>query len=882
MKIKEILVLHHSHFDLGYTHSQPILWELQREFIDGALDLLQATEDFPAHARPRWTVEVTAQVLKWLETASDADVERFRRYAQEKRIGISAMLCHVTPLCTAEQLIRQLQPIKRLRETFGITINTVNQHDINGVPWSMVDLMLDAGIELFIMAINRHLGGFATERPAVIRWEGPSGRAIKTMNGAHYTMFDQIMDTHLNDLDAMRKGLDHYLDFLEKEKKYRHDFIYLTTANAPVCYDNSPPNIDVANLIRRWNAEGFQPLMRYVTPGMLLERIEQLPDTEMPLHAGDWTDFWNFGCASNAVVTQTNLQAKPRLFTRDMIAATAAPERAVMREIAEKAWLNLNYYDEHTWGSYNSMYHDNSFTRTQSHLKDALAYQARELADYLAVDALEALSANPPQADEQGGVLLVNSGPEARTEYIPIPDEWWEDGKRLRTARFGWTKRYEDLEKAGLYGPVTLAPFSWQIVPLKDLQVAENNSKVTHGRCEQTLPRIDNKSFDTIIRERYFIESPFHRLEYEQPTGRIVRLYDKEQDWEVLDENSEWTFFEYAYESPDPLIDSGRTSYYKRSMKKEKFDVNCWDYHWRARREHATRPLGMEVREHPRGITLVLHFEAPGLDALEQHITLQGETPLIELSARMRKKDIRTPEGLYFVFPLNLSAGWRSHFNTAGVPLELDAEQLPGCSRDWVTVETFASVSSKDYSAILYCPEAPMVQVGDFRYGRGSAQIERPENPLLLAWPLNSYWDTNFRASQPGWIEVRYAFRSTGAFQLSETVRESRTVFNPIEVHPAINGGTFQEGHFCEIDHPDVDILHVKPAMDGAGAGAVFRLINLSGKTVKVKLRLPGKKLTAAVWTNPLEEDGENLSLQGDTVEISLPPRKISGIKVFS
>ena len=89
MKINEILVLHHSHLDVGYTHTQPVLMELQREFLDEALRLLDRTADWEdVDSQPKWTVEVTAQLEKWMKTASDADIEKFRDYAQAGRIGI--------------------------------------------------------------------------------------------------------------------------------------------------------------------------------------------------------------------------------------------------------------------------------------------------------------------------------------------------------------------------------------------------------------------------------------------------------------------------------------------------------------------------------------------------------------------------------------------------------------------------------------------------------------------------------------------------------------------------------------------------------------------------------------------------------------------------
>jgi alpha-mannosidase len=57
--IKEILFVHHSHTDIGYTHPQPVVLELHRRFIDEALDIAERTADYPDDAKFRWTCEVT-------------------------------------------------------------------------------------------------------------------------------------------------------------------------------------------------------------------------------------------------------------------------------------------------------------------------------------------------------------------------------------------------------------------------------------------------------------------------------------------------------------------------------------------------------------------------------------------------------------------------------------------------------------------------------------------------------------------------------------------------------------------------------------------------------------------------------------------------------
>src|SRR5579863_1341454 len=227
LAVEDILLLHHSHLDLGYTHSQPVLWELQQEYIDHAIDWLEQTHDLPPESRPKWTCEATEPLRRWLARASADRIERFCSLHAQGRIGVSALRWHIGSCVDRSGLQRLVDGKDELEQLLDAPIRVACQHDVNGVPWPLADVLLDAGVDFFVMAINAHLGRAVEPRPGMFMWEAPSGRRLRVLNGHHYTMFDQVMFAWDDSVDRMAEGWGILAERL-RDLGYALPFVYLT------------------------------------------------------------------------------------------------------------------------------------------------------------------------------------------------------------------------------------------------------------------------------------------------------------------------------------------------------------------------------------------------------------------------------------------------------------------------------------------------------------------------------------------------------------------------------------------------------------------------------------------------------------------------------
>jgi hypothetical protein len=457
----------------------------------------------------------------------------------------------------------------------------------------------------------------------------------------------------------------------------------------------------------------------------------------------------------------------------------------------------VDLFDEHTWGYYITQ-PEHPQAQTGELLKQALAHEGNELAQFAVMDGLERLALNPVADKGIKGVLLCNPSPFPVTVHPELPADWFaprvaETERTVRASRMFYDRRPWGREYPGRepvqFGAIDLAPHSWRSIPLHDLP-DPTAPTVSHTiESEHVARRELNVEAETShLRQIGRIESPFHVLRYEVATGRILSLFDRAQGRELLSADSGLDFFSFVRERPDALVDGSRYAFYQSDLDKEKYDVSCWQP-WAAVRERATRVTEITVRSSPGRVTLERTLEAPGMNHLVQRISLLDNDPVIQLEAELELAPDPNPQAIYLAFPLAMRRGWEATFDTAGDTVRLDEDQLPGSCRNWVTAESVATMWDDQGVIALLVPDAPNVQFGDFHFGPPLDTIPRPADPLLLAWPVNNYWFTNFPQVQAGRIHLRYGFLSLPAEHRDDAQRHASAMRQPPLVWPITSGG---------------------------------------------------------------------------------------------
>ncbi len=860
--IREILLLHHTHTDIGYTHDQPIVWELNRQYLDDALDEIERTQDWDPASRPIWTCEVTQTLRHWLSTATPRDLERLRQAAAAGRLSGCAMPYNFTPMPGTAEFLRALAALPELRQSLGLPFTVALNHDINGLPWTLVPVLLEASVEMVMMGINVYFGGFPLHRPMFFKWVGPDGRSLLAVNGEHYGNFQRYARLLENSLEAMAEGLARYTQRLETEN-YPHDFAYLSLTHYSF-WDNNPPYPAAFELIRRWNAEARTPAIRFVTPEQLLARVKPL---DLPAYAGDWTDYWNFGTASSAHETRVAHGARTALAGADLLSLQRDPARdQALPRVTDEAYAALALWDEHTWGHYASVSQpDRDAVVAAWHLKAYPAYRANALARYVLAEQLEALAGNPRHARHTAGVLIANPTPFARTDYLRLlrglPDGQYDHlsstlhrvaEAAINDEALNADGRPDPAWHTALYGPFTVPAYSALRLPLAALTL---------------------RNAEALTAEPGWLQSPTHRLAYDPASGALRSLVDVRTGREYADPASACPLLSLVHETVDGPADSvlrGREALASQDF--DAFQDTTFLADWPARRT-LEQTVAVQVLREPHRLGLEVRATLPGAPEITKRLWLSAHTDAIGVDISLRKADVWAPEAIYLALPLDLP-GWEAVYDTMGTPTGLDREQLPGVCRDWVTVSGYLDVHTPEAGLTLACPDMPLASAGGFNFGQRQLGLDHAGKPLLLAWLLNNYWSTNFRVSQPGLLRYHYELATHAGFDPLAAARLAAHARGPLNAHPSVTAAQPETITLAAVEGEGVVIT----AVQRQPRGACVWLQNLASEPRAATLRLPQTGIASAQHCDSLGQPGGPLAVTEGGVSVNVPARGVVGL----
>ena len=851
----QIFAVPSTHTDIGYTHVQSEVIAVHNRNTDFAIRLC---EQFPGY---KWNLESSWAAQMYRRDRFDESWEALLKLARAERIGIEAgYLNMLTGLCSGEELIRNMYYSARLRREAGIPFDSLTLTDAPSHVWSLPSILASAGVRYLSIGANQ------TRAPVLRRnlhhkspcwWEGPDGRKVLTNFTDGYAQSARIGLGQ--PVPQMRETVERFVAWWNGREDYPFDAILLHGAYG----DNQYIGEAIAQSQAAFAREYEYPKIFIGRLADYFRYIEKNFADKIETVRGCGGSWWEDGAGSTARHTAVNRVTHNRIIAAEMLwaaAAMAGPKSPFPQDKFDRVWDKILLYDEHTWGAYNSISEPwKDFAQEQWAVKAAFAIDASEEAERLLADGLHALGRRI--GAPAGSILVFNPLNWVRTGvvrvYVPTDTVVFDENGPVPT------------QKLRDYGAFDDVIFLAKEVP------------AIGYRWYRVGPNPNGKNTVPAEAEGNVLENGFYRITFGDGTGAITSIIDKETGKELVDQSSPFQLNQVIHLTCSP--------------ESRVFD---WNTAWPPP-EFTTEKIGNakvlvsapgEVRRSARAVG-----RGKMIVEINNEVILYDHTKRIDFVNRINKRNTYDPgdekptyhkkESVYIAYPFAAGAQPEFRYEIGGGSVRPNVDHLPGGCRDWLSVQNWVSVAGNGLG-VAWCPiDTPLVTLCDI--WRGEWSEEWPiRNGTILAWAMNNYWMTNYKACQDGWFEFRYSLTSGRDMPEAKAARFGWDAANSMPAVRLDTGGedppAARAASLCQVNDPGVVVSTVKRADDGKGI--IVRLFEVAGepeREVTVTVNWPGVfKPARAHACDAVERNKEPLPITAaDAVRVKVGKYAIATVR---
>jgi len=796
-RMKEVWLLNHSHVDIGYTHRQAEVIDIQIGNMNKAIELAIASAANPEGMRFKWNPEAIWSIDHYMKRATPEKREAFLRAVRQRQVGLDGLYANMlTGLCRPEELARVVSYAPRLSEQTGVTVDSAAICDVPGYTWGLMTVMAQAGIRYFAIGPNfsDRIGTVhAAWDQKPFYWLSPSRKEKVLCWIVDHYWYGGSLEDRMAEYLAAQDG---------REFPYEMGYVYWTGRWENGGVDNAPPDQQVAAKVLDWNRKYLYPKVVMATASEFFNAFEEKYGKDLPSFAGDMTPYWEDGAGSTSRETGLNRIAADRLVQAEALWAMLSPGSRPATKL-EEAWQNVMLYSEHTWGAWNSISDpDNPFVTDQWKVKAQFAIDAERQSRQL-VDAALAARGGAPQATS--AIDVFNTTQWTRTDLVVLSKEQSSAGDLVKDAngRLMPSQRLKSGELAFL--AIDVPPFGARRFTVGAGLAEPMGQARARGNVlttSQLAVAIDDK------------------------TGAVRSLRLAGLDTEFVDAKSPVAINDFRYLLG---VDASKA----QPNGEVKLSV---------------------VEAGPVVATIRIESSAPGCRNLVREVRVVDGLDRVELTNHVDRLAVRSKDAVHFGFGFNVPNG-TIRMETPWAVVRPNVDQIPGACYNWFTVQRWVDVSNDSYG-ITWAPiEAPLVQIGDMTANLlGQVQLEEwlkkaHESQTIYSWAQNNHWHTNYKADQPGLTTFRFILRPHKAgYRGQDAARFGMETTRPLIAAAA--AGDQPPPPVLAISSHDVQVETVKLSEDGKAI--IVRLFGVSGQDQDVMLDV--RRPNEGMWLTDLSE----------------------------
>jgi len=763
--VKQLDLIHFSHTDYGFTDHPAVCRDLQRRYLDLALDTTQATRRLPDDARFRWTAETTVAMNDWWQAATPTRRREFLKAVRAGQIEVTALPINNTPFLSRDQWHEMTHWLPEdLWKDFGP--QTAVQNDVNGFPRAGAKALLDRGVRYYFAGINSDSGGPPLPRLTAFWWKQPDGRRLfvwmSLTYGDGFFFFEteewrrgplpraadglyrppRAGDILKTDEASLRKAHERCVKRLRQFERDGYRYSVLAVSMTSMWrYDNDPPFPPLSDFVAAWNKLGLQPKLRLTTVTQAMKDLDRAAGATAPEYVGEWTDWWANGtaCAPREV-------AASRFAKRYLASAQSSvwgPLDASSRSRIKDITQDLCLFDEHTWGSGMSVAQPYSLdAQGQWNEKARFAWRPMALAEWLLgqrartrlIREAEGLwVANPSSAPFSGWATIIASCLRENSRSLVDP----ANGARMKIY----------FEPGALWDrPRKPADLSSEDVSATFPDRSPN--RFARFWVEQ-LPAASAKQFqlsrDTVEDNPVQASAGPNvtKDEHGWPSGAIWPGMNKPLFTASLGDFVSVKINGFAPRWVLQDIWSTGDAAKREQMQKEKLEFTSAQASGKA-----------SVEETPHTTRYSQSLEHPRLKWAVRQLEVWKREPRARLTFRLNRISSFDPELLCVASPLPCD-GTLPRLSSGGLGFTPFTDQFPGTCRDYFAIDGWAHYATPEGHWLWVTRDAPLITL-DGPHPKSHLTAPPPRTGRVLAILYDNFWYTNFQGDSPGVMEFQF------------------------------------------------------------------------------------------------------------------------------